>query len=80
MDTLDNLAQIVPVKYQVAALAGTMALKWLAELYSTIRNGGGLKRVLMSFWFGEQTPKVIANDYKEELATKSIIPPTSPTL
>lgn len=48
---------------------GTIAVKYLAELYSTVRNGGGLKRIIMSFWFGENLPRVVAQDYKEELKT-----------
>jgi len=46
----------------------TIGLKYLAELYSTVRAGGGLKRIIMAFWFGEQLPRVIAEDYKQELS------------
>lgn len=48
-----------------------LAVKYLAELYSTVRNGGGLKRIIMAFWFGENLPKVVATDYKVELDTKT---------
>lgn len=70
MDTLDQIAQVVPVKYQVAFMFVTLATKWLAEFYSTVRNGGGLRRIVMSFWFGENLPKVVAQDYKQELNTE----------
>ncbi len=64
----------IPVQYQVYIIVAMQALKWLTELYSSVRAGGGLKRIIFSFWFGEQMPIVIAKDYKEELKT-SIVPP-----
>ncbi len=79
MDILDQVAQVVPVKYQTAILGSGMIIKWLSELYSSIKSGGGLKRIIMSFWFGEQTPKVITDDYKAELKTTPVIPATPPT-
>ncbi len=63
------------VQQQLYVTWGTVALKYLAELYSTVRNGGGLKRIVMAFWFGEQLPSVVAKDYKAELSVK---PPQSP--
>ncbi len=56
---------------------GTLAIKYLAELYSTVRNGGGLKRIVMAFWFGENLPSVIAKDYKSELQTTPVLPPST---
>ncbi len=53
---------------------GTLAFKYLSELYSSVRAGGGLKRIIFSFWLGEGLPKVIADDYKHELATTPILP------
>lgn len=76
MDIIDQVAQVVPVKYQTAILGSGLILKWLSELYSSVKSGGGLRRIIMSFWFGEQTPKVITDDYKTELTTKPVTPPT----
>jgi len=42
--------------------------KYLAELYSSVRAGGGLKRIVMAFCYGEQLPRVVAEDYKKELS------------
>jgi hypothetical protein len=64
-----NIAGI-PLQYQMYIVAGGVILKYLSELYSSVRNGGGLKRILMSFWFGEQLPHVVATDYKKELDTE----------
>lgn len=60
MDLLDQL----PPKYLYLAFAAKLA----AELYSSVRAGGGMKRILCSFWFGEQAPKAITEDYKKELS------------
>lgn len=49
---------------------GGVAFKYLAEFYSSVRAGGGLKRIVMAFWFGEQLPKVVAQDYHAELDTQ----------
>ncbi len=78
MDILDQVAQVVPVKYQTAILGSGIILKWLAELYSSVVAGGGIKRILFSFIYGENVPKVIANDYKEELNTKVPVAPVTP--
>lgn len=55
----------------------TVAFKYVAELYSSVRMGGGLKRILWSFWLGENLPKVVAEDYKKELTTPPFNPPTT---
>jgi len=57
----------VPLQYQVYITWILIASKYLAELYSSVRAGGGLRRIVMAFWFGEQLPKVVAEDYRKEL-------------
>jgi hypothetical protein len=57
----------IPLQYQVYITWGLIAAKYLAELYSSVRAGGGLKRIISAFWFGEQLPKVVAEDYRKEL-------------
>lgn len=59
------------VQNQLHATWVVIALKYLAELYSSVRAGGGLRRIILSFWFGESIPKVIAEDYKTELSTET---------
>lgn len=58
----------IPLQYQVYITWGVIAFKYGAEFYSSVRAGGGLKRIIMAFWFGEQLPKVVAQDYKNELS------------
>lgn len=58
----------IPLQYQVYITWGLIATKYLAELYSSVRAGGGLRRIIFAFWFGEQLPKVVAEDYKKELS------------
>lgn len=61
----------VPIQYQIWLTWVLIAAKYLAELYSSVRAGGGLRRIVMAFWFGEQLPKVVTEDYKKELAAKT---------
>jgi hypothetical protein len=81
MDLTADLAGI-PVKYHIYFIYAGLAFKYLSEFYSAVRAGGGLKRILFSFWLGETIPKVIADDYKEELKTsmlpKKEEPPQNP--
>jgi hypothetical protein len=62
-EELTNLLQVV-----VPAVA-PLYLRLAAEVFSSIRTGGGLRRILLSVWFGEQVPAPIAADYKKELST-----------
>lgn len=66
---IDQFGQLVPIKYQIFFTMVTFVIKNLAEFYSSVKSGGGLRRIILSFWFGEQVPKVIATDYKKELDT-----------
>lgn len=79
-DLADQIATFIPVKYQTLIIAFTVFGKLFSEFYSSIRAGGGLRRIIMSFWFGEQVPKVVAQYYKQELSTtlipSSVVKPT----
>ena len=68
----------IPIQWQLWATWFFIAIKYGAEGYSAIRGGGGLKRIIMAFWFGENVPKVIAQDYKEELNTTPPVPVGTP--
>lgn len=61
----------IPLQWQIYFIYGGLAVKYLAEFYSSVRAGGGMKRIIMSFWFGENIPKKIADDYKPELSTSA---------
>ncbi len=60
----------VPLQQQVYLTWAFIAVKYLAEFYSSVRAGGGMRRIIMSFWFGENLPRVVAEDYKKELSTE----------
>lgn len=79
MDNIvDQVSAIIPLKYQVFFGMLGLAIKYLAEFYSSVRSGGGLRRIIMSFWFGESIPAVIAKDYAAELKTDSPAPVPEP--
>lgn len=65
METLAGLS----VQQQLYLTWALQGFKYLSEFYSSIRNGGGLKRIFVSFWLGENLPKVVATDYSKELST-----------
>lgn len=76
----------VNLNTQVHIMQGYMVVKIVGGLYSSIRSGGGLKRIFTAFWLGETVPKAIADDYKDELKTKMFkgtgdgtLPPKDPT-
>jgi hypothetical protein len=58
----------IPVQYQLYITWAVFGGKLLAELYSSVRAGGGLKKIIMTFWLGENLPKPVADDYKKELS------------
>lgn len=69
----------IPAQWQIYITWIVIAVKYLSEFYGSVRNGGGLRRIITSFWLGEQTPAVIAQDYKKELDTTTApFPPKSP--
>lgn len=64
----------VPVQTQLRIVQAYLAFKIVGQVYSSVRNGGGVLRILKSFWFGENLPAPVARDYHEELAS----PPKDP--
>jgi hypothetical protein len=69
---------ILPKDLQLNVLSAIVLIKLAAEFISAIRNGGGLRRILLSFWFGENLPQVVAADYKAELSRPPFPPSTPP--
>lgn len=59
----------IPTQYQLYITWAVLAFKYLSEFYSSVRAGGGMKRIILSFWLGENMPKVVVDDYKKELNT-----------
>ncbi len=58
----------IPLQYQVYLTWCVILVKYLSEFYSSVRAGGGMKRIFMAFWFGEQLPREVAQDYQKELS------------
>ena len=61
-----------PTQIQLHLLTLYIVAKAIGALYSSIRNGGGLKRIMTSFWLGENLPKPVNQDYKAELSKPTI--------
>ncbi len=75
-DDTSSLTNITGISLQTQLYItwATIAFKYLSEFYSAVRCGGGLRRILLAFWFGENLPKVVAQDYKAELTTPAATP------
>lgn len=58
----------VPVKWIVLGHLAMNAFKWLGEFISSVRAGGGLKRIIVSFYCGEQMANVVSDDYKKAMS------------
>lgn len=58
----------LPSKLQLHLVTGWVLLKIVGTVFSSIRNGGGLRRILFSIWTGENLPQAVAQDYKQELS------------
>lgn len=58
---LDGAIAGIPLQYQIYITWAVVGFKLLAELYSSVRAGGGLRRILVSFWLGEQAPKSVVD-------------------
>lgn len=58
--------------WQLNGLTLLVFVKLAGELVSAIRNGGGLRRIILSVWFGENVPKPIAADYSAELKSRDV--------
>lgn len=73
-DSMTTRLTGLSVQQQLYITWGTLVFKFASELFSSVRNGGGLKRIVTSFWFGENLPQAVASDYKKELQTAAPFP------
>lgn len=67
---MDFLTQFTDAFNSPGATAGfkvVVVLRILGEGYSALRSGGGLVGIYRGIVFGENVPKPIAKDYKNEL-------------
>lgn len=56
----------IPVQYQVYILYFVVGLKLLGQFISSVKNGGGLRRIILTFWFGENLPKPLAEECRRK--------------
>lgn len=54
---MPDISQL-PQNWQLHIVTAYVGFKAVSELYSSVRAGGGLRKIILSFWFGEQTPTV----------------------
>lgn len=54
-------------KWNIFGLNAVVIVRVLGEVYSTLKNGGGLLGIGRAIIYGQNVPKAIAHDYHEEL-------------
>jgi len=52
---MDDIIHIIPEKYRGTALVLLAASPYITRAYHSVRNGGGLKGIINSIWFGTNT-------------------------
>lgn len=54
-------------KWNIFGLNAVVIVRVLGEIYSALKNGGGLLGIGRAIIYGQNVPKAIAHDYHEEL-------------
>lgn len=57
-------------KWNIFGLNAVVIVRVLGEIYSALKNGGGLLGIGRAILYGQNLPKAIADDYREELKAK----------
>ena len=52
----------IPEKLQLHILTAIVIFKLLGQLYSSVRTGGGLKLIVLRFWYGENVPPTTTHE------------------
>jgi len=63
---LNSALTVFGIEPGTAALI-MLGIRLLGEAFSSLRNGGGLVGLWRTLLYGQNLPKAIADDYKEEL-------------
>lgn len=58
-------------KWNIFGLNAVVIVRVIGEIYSALKNGGGLLGIGRAILYGQNLPKVIADDYKEELKSNA---------
>jgi hypothetical protein len=59
-------------RWNIFGLNAVVLARVLGEIYSSLKNGGGLVGVWRAIIYGQNVPKAIASDYHEELKPPEI--------
>lgn len=56
-DTLTKILNIIPPKWHATVLLLLALSPYLGRAYHAVTNGGGIRGIWSSIWFGTNTPK-----------------------
>lgn len=71
---MDDLIKFIPEKHRGTALVLLAASPYITRAYHALKNGGGLKGIINSIWFGTNTDAKLKADIetlKSQTATFS---------
>ena len=54
---MDDIIQYIPAKWRGTCLVLLAVSPYITRAYHAAVNGGGLRAILSSIWFGTNTPK-----------------------
>ena len=56
---MDDIIHLIPEKWRGTALALIAISPYLTRAFHAVRNGGGLKGIINSIWFGTNTDNAL---------------------
>lgn len=62
---LPDLSKIMPLQLQVYMVYAFVLIGMTGKLLGGLRSGGGLRRMILGAWYGENIPPIVALDYPE---------------
>jgi len=70
---MDDIIHIIPEKYRGTALVLLAASPYITRAYHSVRNGGGLRGIINSIWFGTNTDPKLKAEIEELRSATSVI-------
>ena len=63
-DISDSLLPFIPEQYRHKVMLALMLSPYATRAYHALRNGGGIRGVACSIWFGTNVPKEVSETVK----------------
>jgi len=70
----EALNAVLPEQHRGTVALVLVLVRYSGEIFSALRNRGGLRGIYRGVVFGENVPRPISNDYSRELKLKPLAP------